>query len=110
MCRRCSECANSTHHWIDNSDFGQDVSEVELADLAPELRNDAYLKLLTESEWVCKHCPALAQTCLTCDGNGDLEHEQDLDDLAVLWDEDDDDDLTCPVCLGSEVTLAWEPK
>lgn len=110
MCRRCSECRNSTHHWIDNSDFGLDLGEVELADLAPELRNDAYLKLLVASDWVCKYCPAIAQTCITCDGNGDLEHELDLD-ADTEFDEDDvGDDLVCPACHGNEVVLAWEPK
>lgn len=108
MCRHCAECRDQSHHWIENTDFGQSLEELELADLAPELRNDAYIKLLVESEWICKHCPALAQTCLTCDGNGDLEHE--LDDLEDIEDDTDSDLLACPTCHGNEVTLAWEPK
>lgn len=44
-CRRCSECRNSEHHWLDNMDF-------EDAD---------------DPEYVCKHCPAVGTECSYCD-------------------------------------------
>jgi hypothetical protein len=47
-CRRCSECAGETHHWIENLDFSG--GEIEDA-----------------NEFVCKHCDAVAFVCPECD-------------------------------------------
>ena len=44
-CRRCSECADSSHHWIDTwTDAGND--------------------------YACKHCPAEGRMCDRCLGDG----------------------------------------
>lgn len=47
-CRRCSECPNSPHHWLDNSEC-----------CGPE-----------DPSHVCKHCPATGMECPDCDGTG----------------------------------------
>ena len=54
MCRRCSECKNSSHHWIYNSAFGDD----------PDSRENA------ETSHVCKHCDACGNACEDCGGDG----------------------------------------
>ena len=41
---RCEVCANSPHHWIENS-----------------------------AEYICKHCDALGSECFECDGGGTHE-------------------------------------
>ncbi len=54
-CRRCSGCANSSHHWIDNT----------------EAESPA------EHSHVCKHCPALGHFCGQCQGEGvDLDDDE----------------------------------
>lgn len=54
-CRRCSECDGMSHHWIPNSDFGNDDEPEEIS----------------EAEYVCKHCDVLGEDCLHCFGDGD---------------------------------------
>lgn len=44
-CRRCSECRNSDHHWLDNMDW-----ETE-----------------SDPNYRCKHCPAVGVDCSQCD-------------------------------------------
>lgn len=43
-CRRCSECPDGPHHWID----------------------DGY----TLTGWTCKHCEAIGVQCYHCAGEG----------------------------------------
>lgn len=47
-CRRCSDCPDADHHWIDNSEC-----------YGPE-----------DPQFCCKHCDALGDECETCDGEG----------------------------------------
>jgi hypothetical protein len=54
-CRRCSECAGMSHHWLPNPDFG----------------NDEPSAISRDCEYVCKHCPALGNACLACVGEWD---------------------------------------
>lgn len=54
-CRRCDGCQNRTHHWIPNSDFGNDSAE---ADHNPNV------------EYLCKHCEQEGYECPQCDGYG----------------------------------------
>jgi hypothetical protein len=44
-CRRCYECADADHHWIENDAFEDEDSP----------------------EFVCKHCDAVAFMCIECD-------------------------------------------
>lgn len=53
-CRRCSECANSTHHWMENSEYGNHEGPIQ-----PH-----------EAEFCCKHCPATGDECPDCSGEG----------------------------------------
>ena len=51
-CRRCSECRNNSHHWIDNTDDpGDDISE----------------RVPTH---ICKHCDQQGYECPACGGDG----------------------------------------
>ena len=52
MCRRCSECIDSDHHWLPNGAFGDDSQENN------------------ECIYVCKHCNAIGDECGECDGDG----------------------------------------
>lgn len=53
-CRRCSECANSAHHWLDCCEVIDEGLETG------ELIFDR----------VCKHCGLLGTACEECDGWG----------------------------------------
>lgn len=55
VCRRCADCRNARHHWLDNDDFGNDPDEAEDP---------------VDVTHVCKHCPALGMECEACDGSG----------------------------------------
>lgn len=68
-CRRCSECANSSHHWIPNASFGDDSAGVT-----------------SRFEFICKHCPAVGNECPGCCGTG--EGESDTTDLCTECDGD----------------------
>jgi len=59
-CRRCSECPNSNHHWLPNSDFGNDED--------PEAEH-------TMRDYVCKHCPMVGNECPACFGSGETDDE-----------------------------------
>jgi hypothetical protein len=72
-CRRCSECADRDHHWLDNGDFGSD----------PEDAEDP-----TGNLYVCKHCDAVGDDCAACEGSGEL-----MDEEACNITE-------CPACAG----------
>lgn len=53
-CRRCSECPNSDHHWIEHfEEFDEGLEEGELI-----------------FDHVCKHCGLLGNLCEACDGSG----------------------------------------
>jgi hypothetical protein len=85
-CPRCTECQNSSHHWIDNPDFGNDPAEAE---------DD-----VTASH-VCKHCPAVGDECDECDGEGRGEF--------AGYDEDGDAEFdNCEVCDGEGVVARAE--
>jgi hypothetical protein len=59
-CRRCSECQDSEHHWIDNDECsGED-----------------------DPAHACKHCDALGDECEMCDGEGGRTSE-DGEQLAL---------------------------
>jgi DnaJ-class molecular chaperone len=77
-CRRCSECANSDHHWLENGDFGND----------PDDSGDP-----TGNEYICKHCPAVGDECPDCYGEGEVE-----DDYSV--------GQTCARCGGEGIILS----
>ena len=72
-CRRCAECANSEHHWMDNGDFGNDPDDSEYP---------------TGNEYICKHCDAVGDECPECDGTGEGE-----DAVSPM----------CPKCNGEGV-------
>lgn len=48
ICRRCDQCPNSTHHWIDY------VGEIDI----------------DSTSHSCKHCDAVGIECPACDGEG----------------------------------------
>lgn len=77
-CKRCSDCANSEHHWIDNDFFG-DFDDPE-PDSDPRYSH------------VCKHCDAVGSECPDCDGAGG-----DLYDTDFEWE--------CERCKGEGVVL-----
>ena len=52
-CRKCAECRELDHHWVDNSDFGDEDEENNACDM------------------ICKHCEALGDACDNCSGTGD---------------------------------------
>ena len=74
-CRRCSECANSSHHWLPNVSYGDEDAPEELQDI----------------EFICKHCEAKGVECIACGGDG----------LAV--DLTDTDNAECLECSGEGV-------
>lgn len=55
-CRRCNECAESAHHWLDNGDFENSKDNANKP---------------TGNSHVCKHCDAVGDECEDCDGIGD---------------------------------------
>ena len=57
VCRRCSECRNSDHHWMDNPDFGNDDPDAE-----PEHNPNV--------SHICKHCEQEGYECGGCGGEG----------------------------------------
>lgn len=75
MCRRCSECPNSSHHWM------------------PETGDDD-----DGPEWGCKHCNAMGDTCPDCYGDG-------IDPNDYLLPQISGDPNPCPTCDGEGVIL-----
>lgn len=59
-CRRCSECPDSKHHWLDNPHFGDAVETLD-DDTSPSALMHTH---------VCKHCDVLGDECVDCDGDG----------------------------------------
>lgn len=59
-CRRCTECRNSSHHWIDNPEFG----------VCEEGEHPGH-------QFCCKHCPMLGDECPVCYGDGQGEPKDD---------------------------------
>lgn len=59
-CRRCADCQGRMHHWIENSDFGNDEQGAEHPD----------------SSHVCKHCDAHGNACEHCNETGIDESTQ----------------------------------
>ncbi len=55
-CRRCSECRGENHHWIE-----------ECEEPTPE-KPDGW------AGYVCKHCEARAEMCISCDGAAEPGH------------------------------------
>lgn len=74
-CPRCSECIGCDHHWMNNSDFGNDPADSE------DPVNVTH---------VCKHCEATGSECERCEGTGE----------DVI---DGDFGVECPDCKGSGV-------
>jgi hypothetical protein len=79
-CRRCSECQEAEHHWIENPDFGYGE---EIDGFAPPEHPDY--------SHACKHCEALGGQCPECDGDGTV---------GVPRFESDDTEETCARCKG----------
>lgn len=75
MCRRCSECEHSSHHWIYNGG-GE----------------------LDQPDYHCKHCNAIGDTCRGCYGDG-WEPEFVIDPIHGMAPE------PCQECLGEGVIL-----
>lgn len=61
QCRRCSECPDSDHHWIDGGP-ADDCPHGAPSSL------DCKECLANMPDFVCKHCPATAVGCEMCDG------------------------------------------
>lgn len=61
QCRRCSECRDSEHHWMENPGFADD-EELPARRLATHC---------------CKHCDALAMECQSCDGEGYADFDEE---------------------------------
>jgi DnaJ-class molecular chaperone len=78
-CRRCSECEGSTHHWLDNDDFGNAEDDAE----GP-----------TGNSHVCKHCDVVGDECEECGGSGEQ------------IDEGGGFNFACPTCVGEGVVPA----
>lgn len=51
-CRRCADCVNQDHHWLEHCDDPEDL----------ETRDSTWCG------YECKHCPARAELCAHCDG------------------------------------------
>lgn len=79
-CRKCIECANASHHWLPNSDLG----------------NEDFSGCQSRSDYVCKHCGAFGNECAVCQSTG---ADEDGDDCV----ECDGEGVipTCPECDGS---------
>lgn len=73
VCRRCSECPNSYHHWIECCE------EIETGE-AGEVIFDR----------VCKHCGCLGTACEKCDGDGCEECRQEgvIESCMYIGDEE----------------------
>lgn len=78
QCPRCAECKGSSHHWLENSDFGDDPAEDH--------------DHPTNVSHVCKHCPATGLECESCDSTGEY----------VI---DGEYGVECPDCNGEGVIL-----
>jgi hypothetical protein len=74
-CRRCSECPNSSHHWME--DFGAYDAEVGEGPVP--------------GDFGCKHCEQRGVECADCNGTG-----------VELYD-DRDGTEDCPTCKGEGV-------
>lgn len=79
MCRRCSECEGMSHHWMENTSFGDDDE----------------IKENNSTTHLCKHCDAMGDECEECFGDG-------YDPLAP---EDEEDPAPCQNCNGEGVLL-----
>ena len=77
-CRRCAECEGLDHHWLP---FADEATGRKIGPPMPD--------------YTCKHCPAVADECPMCDGDGvDVE----------LYDPGSEEDLDdCPWCEGSGI-------
>lgn len=72
-CPRCSECDGYSHHWLPNLRLGDHEAPEELQTV----------------DFICKHCPALGNTC-NCGGDG----------FAA-----DGENEICPDCDGEGVVV-----
>jgi hypothetical protein len=59
-CRRCVDCEDREHHWIEA--YGEDIEHAEYA---------------------CKHCEALGVACSHCFGEGDEPDSDDEEECSV---------------------------
>lgn len=82
QCRRCEECKDYSHHWMDNGKYGDEEYWDD---------NDS------STTHVCKHCGALGDECETCFGVG-----------VNPDSEDDDDGSMCLECNGEGVIYVME--
>ena len=57
-CRRCSECPNSEHHWMENTSFGDPLDGI--------------------GEYICKHCSIQGTECVKCGGQGTTDEPDEL--------------------------------
>lgn len=80
MCRRCDDCVDMSHHWVENTAFGDDEERIE---------NNSTTHL-------CKHCDAMGNECDECGGcGGDGEVDADGE-----WNT-----FPCAECGGEGVVL-----
>lgn len=82
MCRRCSDCVGMSHHWMDNTDFGDEDERIE---------NNS-------TTHVCKHCEAMGDECGECNGEGEVDTGG-----QTPWGEWIS--VPCPECGGEGIVL-----
>jgi len=62
-CRRCSECRNNSHHWMDNPDCYSEADPSHVCKHCEETGN--------ECEYCCGDgCGDAEQSCVNCNGEG----------------------------------------
>lgn len=90
-CRRCVDCADSSHHWMENDDWD------EFEDREPtdeEMEN--------HPSFACKHCDAVGEYCPRCDGSGEAQWiEGGFHSILRVAE--------CPDCRGEGVILINQP-
>lgn len=64
MCRKCSVCEDSSHHWLDHVPEFDDLDEVP--DWQPG-----------DPTHSCKHCEQLGVECEHCDGTGQAHGDEE---------------------------------
>jgi hypothetical protein len=79
-CRRCADCPNSQHHWMEELTYAPGDNEDDPEDGDPI------------AAYTCKHCSVLGNECESCDGVG------------AFGDGKEDPEI-CPTCCGSGIVV-----